>query len=328
MAIVDQLTLQHMKIFVSVYKHRSATLAANELGLSNAAISRGLGVVREVFNDELFKRTASGFVHTDKAREIAPLIEEMLELSRRMTGMAQNFDPKQSEASFEIRVYDEFNFPVQEVIERRILQKAPNMRFNVRTLAYDCANDLVNGKVDFAVVYEGFDDSRLHYECFARTKVIYLLCRKDHPLLSLKEMNMEEISKYKLVEIDNYRDLQCPLLVDICNQKGRSMQVSSYTESVASAFRLIASSDSVAIVCNQFTRQFADMVDGLDYVTLPEAILGKIVQMRSEIRPIGNYVIYGGNHQSPAFHWVKNELISGLRESWTSLFEAAEAKEG
>lgn len=105
------------------------------------------------------------------------------------------------------------------------------------------------------------------------------------------------------------------------------MQVSSYTESVASAFRLIASSDSVAIVCNQFTRQFADMVEGLDYVPLPEAILEKILQMRSEIRPIGNYVIYGGNHQSPAFHWVKNELVAGLRTSWMKLYEEAEAKE-
>ena len=104
------------------------------------------------------------------------------------------------------------------------------------------------------------------------------------------------------------------------------MQVSDYTESVASAFRIIADSDSVAVVCNQFTRQFADMIPNLDYVRLPQKIMARIKQMRSAVRPIGNYVVLGNTNRPPAFRWVRDELVLGLKKSWVEALSSAREK--
>ena len=89
-----------------------------------------------------------------------PCIEQIVNDLRQLGRHSAVFDPAKSESTFEILVYDEFNYPVQSVIDRLIRPQAPRMHFNVHTLSYDCLNELVNGTVDFAIVYEGFDDSR------------------------------------------------------------------------------------------------------------------------------------------------------------------------
>ncbi|HCO51951.1 MAG TPA: LysR family transcriptional regulator, partial [Sutterellaceae bacterium] len=57
------------------------------------------------------------------------------------------------------------------------------------------------------IVYEGFGDPRLNYECFAETSDIYLFGRTGHPLFTQKKFSIDDISKYPLLEIDNYSDV-------------------------------------------------------------------------------------------------------------------------
>ena len=70
------------------------------------------------------------------------------------------------------------------------------------------------------------------------------------------------------------------------------------------------------MVCNQFTLAFADQMPDLAYVVLPEPILRRIKQMRSAVKPIGNYLAFGSTNLSPAFEWVKQELFEGLQQAW------------
>lgn len=312
---VDQLTVQQLKIFLSVYKHKNASLAAAELGVTNSTVSRALAVARTVFDDILFVRTANGFVPTQKAQELASPTSEIVSILRKIDTYYTRFSPSTCTGSIEIRAYDEFNYAIESVIHRRILPLAPQMRFHVSSLSYDCVNELLNGTVDFAVVYEGFNDKRLNFECFSQTRDIFLLCRDKHPLLS-GNFTTTELSQYPLLEIDNYRDNVQPLLVDICHEVGTNMCVSAYTESVASAFQLISSSDSVAVICNQFTLRFASTVKGLSFIKLPNQILNRIRKLRSVVKPIGNYIAYGNTNQSPIFHWVLRQLVDGLAADW------------
>lgn len=72
----------------------------------------------------------------------------------------------------------------------------------------------------------------------------------------------------------------------------------------------------MAVVCNQFTRQYSKLVPGVSYMTLSRQVINRIKKMRSAERPIGNYIVYGNTNQSPAFDWVKRELKKGLSEEW------------
>ena len=224
---VDQLTVQQLKIFLAVYKHKSASLAAAELGVTNSTVSRALAAARSVFDDVLFVRTANGFVPTNKAHELASPTSDIVSILRKIDTRYTRFLPATCTGSIEIRAYDEFNYAVQRVIQTRIQPLAPRMHFHVSALTYDCVNELLNGTVDYAVVYEGFNDNRLNFECFSQTGDIFLLCRKGHPLLS-GDFGASDLSCYPLVEIDNYRDNSSPLLVDICHEVGSNMRTRLY----------------------------------------------------------------------------------------------------
>lgn len=176
---VDQLTVQQLKIFLAVYKHKSASLAAAELGVTNSTVSRALAAARSVFDDVLFVRTANGFVPTNKAHELASPTSDIVSILRKIDTRYTRFLPATCTGSIEIRAYDEFNYAVQRVIQTRIQPLAPRMHFHVSALTYDCVNELLNGTVDYAVVYEGFNDNRLNFDVSRKRETSFCCAAKD-----------------------------------------------------------------------------------------------------------------------------------------------------
>src|SRR3984957_19036048 len=65
----------------ALLSERQVTLAAGRVGLSQPAMSRALGRLRELFNDDLLVRSSTGLVLTRPAEDLA------VELPRAMAGL-------------------------------------------------------------------------------------------------------------------------------------------------------------------------------------------------------------------------------------------------
>ncbi|WP_076412349.1 LysR family transcriptional regulator [Shewanella sp. UCD-KL12] len=312
---IDQLNYNQLKVFISIYEHGQSHQAANELGMTASGVSRTLKILRDIFKDSLFIRRSSGFVATEKTHQLIPMAKSLVEQYQKIEMQHSVFTPAESGGQYIIHAYDEFVYAVKKVIRDEILLEAPNLRFDVRVLTHDCSMELANGDMDFVVVYEGFNGKGLNYEMFAETDSLYLLARKDHPILS-QPLTLETISHYSCLEIDNYDDLTCPLLVNLCREQNLIMEVEGYTDSLASAMRLLSESDAVTLSCNQFTRQFVKMLPQIQYVKLPDELAQRCRIRRRENREIGNYLLFGNTNNSAAFNWVKSKLICGLEREW------------
>ena len=59
-------------------RERNVTQAANQLGLSQPAMSNGLRRLRDLFQDPLLVRTSDGMSPTARATELEPLIRNVL----------------------------------------------------------------------------------------------------------------------------------------------------------------------------------------------------------------------------------------------------------
>lgn len=94
------------------------------------------------------------------------------------------------------------------------------------------------------------------------------------------------------------------------------MNVETYTISLAAACQMIESTDRICIVCNQFTRKFISLIPSLSCLEIPTELVQRIFQMRSQVRPIGNYLAYSSKPHSPLFFWVKEKLLEGLKKQW------------
>lgn len=315
-SLLNTLSFSHVRLFVTLYQVRKAKEAANVLGISSSAVSRGLSQMREIFEDALFEHRQGGMHPTDKAEH---LIDDFVRLERIYQSFAQQastFVPESAEGHFTILAYDEFSWAVHEVINRFIRPLAPKLQFTVQLMTYDCSHDLAEGTVDFAVVYEGFSGPGLVHDAFSFPSSLYLICRKDHPLAQKKRITEAQLSHYPLVELDNPKDVQCPLLQDVCLDQGLSMELRSTTSSVASACQLISESDAVTLICNQFTYRFASSLPTLTCIELPERMTESIRTKCSEERPLGNYLVYSERERPETFHWVRERLFEGLKALW------------
>ncbi|WP_028107976.1 LysR family transcriptional regulator [Ferrimonas futtsuensis] len=317
---LDQLNYNQLKVLLAVYKHGQGHQAANELGMTASAVSRTLKGLRDIFKDSLFVRRSCGLIPTEKTNQLIPLAKKLVDQYQQIEQHYSVFTPEESGGQFTILAYDEFVYAVQKVVNDHILTEAPNLKFEIRTLSHDCTVEVANGDIDFMVVYEGFEGKNLNWDMFAETGDLYILANHRHPILA-KEPNLADIARYPLLELDNYNDLTCPLLVNLCREVGHEMEVAGYTDSVATAMRMLADSNSITLSCNQFTRQFVDMVPHVDYVKLPDELARRVRERRRTERDIGNYILYGDINNSASFNWVKSKLIYGLEKEWRKASE-------
>ncbi|MEZ9198909.1 LysR family transcriptional regulator [Shewanella sp. 10N.286.54.B9] len=318
---IDQLNYNQLKVFIAIYEHGQSHQAANELGMTASGVSRTLKILRDIFKDSLFIRRCSGFVATEKTHQLIPMAKSLVEQYQKIEMQHSVFTPAESGGQFVIHAYDEFVYAVQKVVRNDILKEAPNLRFDVRVLTHDCSTELANGDMDFVVVYEGFNAKNLNYEMFSETDSLYILAQRDHPIFH-QTITLENLSRYACLEIDNYDDLACPLLVNLCREQDLCMEVEGYTDSLASAMRLLSETDAITLSCNQFTRQFVNMLPDINYIKLPDDLAQKCRVRRRENREIGNYVLFGDTNHSAAFNWVKSKLICGLEREWRIASEA------
>jgi len=313
MSKLSQLNYNQLKVFISIYEHGQCHQAATELDMTASGISRTLKNLRDVFNDCLFIRRGSAFVATEKTQQLIPIAKTLVEQYQKLEMQHSVFTPAKSAGQFIIYAYDEFIYPVLKVIRNDILLEAPNLRFDVRVLTDDCSTELANGDVDFVVGYEGFNSKNLKYEMFAGTYSPYIFVRAGHPLIKQK-LTLKNISRYAYLEIDKYNDISNPLLVNLCREQGLSMDIEGYTDSLASAMRLISETNAITLSCNQFTRQFGSMIPKIQCLKLPENLAQKYRTRRREHRDIGNYVLFGNTNNSSIFKWLKSKLIDGLEK--------------
>src|SRR5215831_13958409 len=68
------LDLNLLKVFDAVMEERSVLRASQKVALSQSAVSHSLARLREMLEDELFVRTATGMQPTSRALAMAPLV--------------------------------------------------------------------------------------------------------------------------------------------------------------------------------------------------------------------------------------------------------------
>ncbi len=186
------LDLNLLLVFEAMFRHGSVTRAAQQVGLTQSAMSSALGRLRAQVGDPLFVKTRSGMLPTPKALELAPPLTEALAMVRGAMGRRDGFDPATSERSLRVYMTDVGETVLLPTLMPRLQERSPRMRLETAQLpAGELAGRMETGDVDLAIGYlpqlpEKIRRARLfeeHYVC---------MTRPDHPLgrrapLTLKE---------------------------------------------------------------------------------------------------------------------------------------------
>lgn len=144
--------LNLLTVFMQLYEDRKVSLAADNLNLSQPAVSSALARLRRLLGDPLFLRTARGMQPTPLADQLAVPIGNALASIRDALANQEHFEAATSTRQFTIAMTDigEFHFLPQLIT--KLEQAAPGVSINtVRSTAVNLKFDMETGRVDLAI---------------------------------------------------------------------------------------------------------------------------------------------------------------------------------
>ncbi|MBX3645008.1 MAG: LysR family transcriptional regulator [Rubrivivax sp.] len=149
---IRSVDLNLLPVLDALLRHRSATLAARELDMSQSALSSALARLRTLLGDELFVRTGRGLRPTPRASALAEPVAEIVERVRGRILPSTTFAPRSAVREFRLAHSDVGAYVMWPRIVRAVRAQAPGVRLLLRTPPQDeLGPALAEGRVDLAV---------------------------------------------------------------------------------------------------------------------------------------------------------------------------------
>lgn len=179
---IRNIDLNLLPLLDALLRHRSVTLAARELDMSQSALSSGLARLRDLLGDTLFVRTGRGLLPTPRATLLAEPVAAILEQVRDKVLASNEFDPSRSSRVFTICHSDVGSYVLWPRIVPVVAKLAPNVRLHLKVMAQpQIPAALENAAIDLAIgAYPDLPESLFQRRLFERKYVG--MVRAGHPI--------------------------------------------------------------------------------------------------------------------------------------------------
>ena len=170
-------------VFHELMRTRKTTQVADQLGLSQPAISHALSRLRDLFNDPLFIRRPRGLEPTRRALELAPKFEALLDMAAETLAAGDTFIAEDSKRSFILGTVDSIADAIGPKLLNELSAKAPSVqvRFHIIPRA-QAIERLRRGEIDCAIGM--FNEPGIDIHAVHQFEERYCLAaRKGHPIL-------------------------------------------------------------------------------------------------------------------------------------------------
>jgi DNA-binding transcriptional LysR family regulator len=192
---MEELDLKLLKVFDEVYKTRSVSRAAENVGVTQPSISIALAKLRKHFQDPLFVRTSDGMQPTPYAADLIRPVRDGLGLLDGAMRHRATFDPAQSDRAFCLCLTDISQAVMLPTMLNHLKRIAPAIQLEIVPISSETPRMLESGDADLAVGFmpqleAGFYQQKLFQQRFV------CVVREDHPRiksrLSLKQFVDED----------------------------------------------------------------------------------------------------------------------------------------
>lgn len=154
---LSRLGIKQLRIMEALLKDGNLGRVADQMGLTQQAISANLATLREVFGDPLFVRTGRGVMPTALAQELSVEISDVLGALERLVERAP-FAPAQVVAAVNISAADYAHCVAVAPRLQAIRAQAPHLKLILSEIEVDAvvANKMGAGVIDIAVTIPAY----------------------------------------------------------------------------------------------------------------------------------------------------------------------------
>jgi DNA-binding transcriptional LysR family regulator len=145
------LDARSLRLFDLLYRTRSVTRAAEQLGQAQPTVSIWLNRLRRDLHDPLFVRTRAGMEPTPRADALIGMARTALDALQRLTEADTGFDPASSHQRFRICMTDASHVTLLPRLLGRLRTVAPLVRVEVLQIDAQTEARLQSGEADLAL---------------------------------------------------------------------------------------------------------------------------------------------------------------------------------
>jgi LysR family transcriptional regulator, nod-box dependent transcriptional activator len=158
------INLNLLPVLRELLRLHNITRAAEALNMSQSAVSDALGRLRSFFDDELLIPSVRGFVPSEKARALEPMLLEALERIEMMFHAA-GFKPENAQGRIHIATSDDVALALGTHLVRELRALAPKLSVQFHDADKDSVGALAAGHLDFLLVPEAtLEETPSHIE--------------------------------------------------------------------------------------------------------------------------------------------------------------------
>lgn len=229
------INLDYYKVFYTVARKGNITKAAEELMISQPAISKCIKILEEQLSGKLFVRTKKGVTLTEEGKEFYKYIEQAMEL---INNAEHKFSDLINLETGTIRI------GISTTLTRKFLikylevfhKKYPNITIEIKTeLASRLFEMLRQGLVDIVILNLPYTKELNDIELFKVKEVQdAFIVGENYKDLANKKIKLESLEKYPLI-------LQTPGAVtrDFLDKYGKDNNVTFNPQMIFSSFTLV-----------------------------------------------------------------------------------------
>lgn len=298
--------LNLLYVFEAMWRDRSVTLAAENLGLTQAAVSSALKRLRLEHGDKMFTLVGRRMEPTPYAVQASQQLLTALDMIRKATHRRAPFDPSNSRRQFTIRTRDVGEVVCFPQIFQDVAKVAPTIRLRTTFQPIeDTLLGLASGRMDLALGFLPSLETGIHRRSLTSQHYVCVV-RKGHPV-EHQELTRKLFCQHDhlLVEYSGsgHQVIERGLL-----DAGLRNQIRIRLPQYLSAPHFIMASDLVwcapAVLADRLAQFYPLVIKPLP-ISLPEFEIALYWHDRF--------------HRDPANQWLRNIVAQACQKSVTSL---------
>ncbi|NQZ12285.1 MAG: LysR family transcriptional regulator, partial [Algicola sp.] len=272
--MLSQIDFKLLLCLSSLLKHHNVSLAADEMHISQPAMSRALAKLRTLFSDPLLVRTSKGMEPTRRALSLVqPLHSTLDQLTVLLSN--QDFTPLECERNFRLHMTSYITQAHLPHIAEAFYRGAPNAQLEIINLGEKSLLDHSAQNIDLVLCSQAMHIPEHFHQLPVGQESMRCFMAKNHPLANT-ELTLDNFLAYPHIIVTLGGGPNIPLessLSKIGRVRKVGLRVPHYVGALEVLSRTNMLFNSSPFVADRFSEQFSIMSqplpvrqDSLNYV--------------------------------------------------------------
>jgi DNA-binding transcriptional LysR family regulator len=260
--LIDQINLNQLRVFESVYRTKSMTHAARELHLTQSGVSQHIKALEDVLELKLFDRIKQKLVPTPSARELYKHTAKSFEDIETILSKLKKTD-KELSGMVSIGMPIEFGNNIVLPLLNAFQQRHPKVRFKIRQgFPFEMNHLLLTGDLDFAFVDSFSMDKGIHTEP-VYDEVLELCVSKKLGLPAKGQTDFEFYEKLAYVDYQEEQSVLSLWMKHHTGQKGAELDVRVYVMDAQAIAKLILQGTGAGVLPGHLLQRLSQTEENL-----------------------------------------------------------------